>query len=559
MPTSISELVTLKNLEKNPIVYFSAEYAIDDSLPIFAGGLGVLAADILLEAQEQNIPFIAIGLNYHRGFNTYLTESENSDSDPASCGFNLLKGKDGKDLLIEVEIEDRKVFVKTWIKDYGSAKLYLLDTHVESNVLLDRKITEFLYDPNMEIRAKQLMVLGFGGLSLIKAIGVEPSVYHLNEGQTSFVSLALAFDALKNKKLKGGLKEAVNYVRSKIVSTKHTILSGADLYLEKDLLSRILSSYLRDHKINIEELFSLDGVPEHPGTFSVTEFLLSSSVRVSGVSKFHCELEKLRNPSVKLIPITNGVNSARWLGTSWESSNYEKESDEGVWKSHIENKNRLLKRISSFCKVNLSPEVLTIVWARRFSGYKRPEALFYDVEHLARILSSPDRPAQVIMSGKASTADTEATKIVDKILGYTKEERFLGRICYIPDYTLNLAKDLVSGADVWLNTPIVGKEACGTSGMKAGLNGALQCSVLDGWLAEIDLDGMGWILPDLGIENKIYDLIENEIAPVFYKRNEKGLPVDWINKMREINKLIRTNFLTERLCFDYLSKLYFPD
>lgn len=506
------------------VAYFCLEYAIEDKLPIYAGGLGILAGDLILEAGKLGLDFTGIGLFYNHGF------SENQPLDPATAGFKL------EPIIIPVEVGNGEIGVKVWSKSYGpardasqsdaggTAKLFLLDAG---------EVTKYLYGPNLETMLKQQLVLGIGGVRLLRKLNIQPTVHHLNEGHTAMAILELArennWDFVK--------------VGQKIVATKHTIFTGAGLHLTRDQFRPSLELFIKKYGLDFDDLFSRGTHEKHPDVFATTNFLLKVAHKKSGVSHLHTVMEKTVHPNSELIPITNGINISHWdkIGNTADIDR--------LWQAHLRNKSDSINLINS---VNsLSRDVLTIVWARRLVSYKRPDLLFSDITRLKRIVTNPKFPVKFVIAGKTLPTDETGAQLADKIETLIRQAGLEKNISFATDYSLPLAKKLVAQADVWLNTPIPGQEACGTSGMKAGLNGALMLSTNDGWMAEVNWDHLGWILPEENIAEKLYSTIEKEIAPMYYTNQ-----TDWQQRALRTRSLILDYFNTKRVLEEYQAKLY---
>lgn len=459
------------------VAFFSLEYALDDRLP-FAGGLGVLAANYLLECGQAGFPLVCIGLAY---------------SGVEKLGF---------------EKKDNYYF-----KDFGAAKLFLLD---------GGEITRVPYGPDRSTVIRQQAFLGFAGVKLLKDLGLKPALYHLNEGHTAFAVLAL----MKNNDA------------TPVVATKHTVLSVSGLHLSREELKKTLDETWPE--ANLEEIYALGSDELHPEFWSSNKFLLSHAVRANGVSAKHVETEREVHQSSQLINITNGINPDRW-GSKIDVNL----ADSDLWAAHEENRKKLVEFINQETGARLDPKTLTVVWARRLAEYKQPELIISDLDKLAQI------PAQFIVAGAASPNDPFQQSLAERLGAAALNTKLAGRFVYFPHYNLEISRILVAGADVWLNTPMAGKEACGTSGMKAGLNGALLLSTPDGWVCEEDWShGGGWILGD------VYDLLKNSLVPLFSQRDEAGLPKSWLIHMRLMMNLIRTKYTTARMLEDYKTKLY---
>lgn len=529
-----------KHLESTPVAFFCAEYAFDEDTSMYAGGLGVLAGDFILESADEKLPFVAIGLWY----------GGPKDASRAK-EFSILE-KDGIPVIIEVPCEEGLIKARVWVRKFGtSVYMMLLDTNISENSTENQGVTLHLYDLNFQVRVKQTMVLGIGGVRLLSSVGITPSVYHLNEGHTAFGALELVLEQLKNSE---NVAKAVELAKEKIVATKHTIFSIAGPAMHDDELDFFIGKYCRDVGISVGDIFRLGARKDIEHVFSTTQFLLNCAKRQNGVSVLHTVFEKKTHPSSMLFPITNGVYQKRWQAKDFEGDNKEL-SDEKIWQTKFELRKKLVDFVNTTTGSSLSYDLCTIVWARRFASYKRPNLIFSDISRLKKFFTGTE-PIQFIISGKAHPSDTEAIKVVEQIKLLSKDSSWNGRIAYLPDYSINLADKLVKGADVWLNTPDRGFEACGTSGMKAGLNCALEASVSDGWIDEVDWSGVGFVLPEVDTANATYDIIEKDIIPLFNKRNSKHLPIEWINRMRKTKDIVESGFTAKRMLRDYLKKSY---
>jgi alpha-glucan phosphorylase-like protein len=546
-----------------PIAFFCAEYGIEEKLPLYAGGLGILSGDFLREAGDQHIPFFAIGLFYSGGFEAAHAEHTVHDNHVLSeHGFQLVNDAEGNPLILTVDTHTNHnpIYVQTWTRTYGGARLYLLDTNVEKNTPDHRTITKHLYDSDFNNQMMQEFVLGVGGVKLLRALKIDPGVYHLNEGHTSFAALALASEYLHDHPEETSFSVALDAVRHTIVASKHTILPGAGLNIKKETLRTLIGHYITRHRIDFDELFNLGAYADEPDLFSTTKFLLRASIRSNGVSMLHTIFEQKKHPTSPLIPITNGVYLPNWRSKVWSKDGLGSLTDAELWKNRNTLRKQLVDFVNEAIGVELNPQALTIVWARRFASYKRPHMVFNDLDRLEKIVSKSEMPVQFIISGNTHEADPAGIAIIDKIKTYLAQDRFKNKIVYIPHYSISVARMLVAGADVWLNTPERGVEACGTSGMKASLNGALQCSVSDGWIEEVDWTDLAWILPsDDSIKTVIYDTIEHSITPCFYERNSENIPDQWIKRIRKTMEIVHHRFTTHRMLKDYINKLYYPE
>ena len=535
------------------VAYICAEYAIDDRLPIYAGGLGVLAGDILIEASEQDIPFAAVGLFDRKGFASYPPRGDaNTEVDPRDFGFALAEDGSGQRVVIRVLVAEREVFAQAWKKSWGFASLYLLDTNIpENNTDSDKNITSLLYPEEFDQRMTQEIILGMGSVALFEALDLHPDVYHLNEGHMSFTAIALA---LQERVGSESFTAALIKVRPKLVGTKHTILPGAGLFFSKEQSQHYFGKLFANYAVDHDEFFGLGIQGTDPNTFSTTDFLLRACIRTSAVSRLHAQFEQRQCPECQaLIPITNGISKSRWMMPALSTVG----SDEDLWNIHNAGKKELAYAIKERTGQSINTDSLVIVWARRIAEYKRPLLIFQDMDRLRAIIKNADRPVTLVFSGNAYGFDQTARDLLEQLMLLVQNIDG-GRVVYVPGYSLSLSKYLVSGADVWLNTPEFGMEASGTSGMKASINGVLQCSVADGWFGEVADEDCFWTLDADVTADSLYTMLENEIIPAFYTRDEKGYPRLWIEKMKKTRNIVLERYTTTRMLGEYMSKLYFP-
>lgn len=503
---------------ENAVVYFCAEYALDAQAGMYAGGLGILAADYVLEAGDENIPFIAVGVRYGK---------------VVPAGFALLS-----DITIEIPIGLEKVKAKIWHRALSTnTHILLLDAALSENSPEQQKLTSHLYDIDFYTRLKQQMVLGIGGVRALAALKISPRIYHLNEGHTSFAGVALMIEKPADL--------------GKIVGTKHTILSEAGMLIKKVDLEAFVGPYAKEFGVKVDDIFEKGKFELSTDIFSTTKFVMASSVKKNAVSVLHAVFEKTRHPHSTLISITNGVYRKRWQAKELLTRSPALLDDELL---QIKRKLRLdlFAYIEEKTGKKLNPDICTLVWSRRFAAYKRPYLLFSDQARLIEILSNTSRPLQCIISGKAHEGDAEGEDTIERIIAFSNLPAVKGRVIYLPDYNVSSAEKMTRGADIWLNTPELGKEACGTSGMKACLNGALQCSIRDGWVDEVPWEGRGWTLPVDNTASVLYDLLEHEILPCFY--DESLTP--WVSRMRSTIELVEKNYTADRMLKDYEKKLY---
>lgn len=548
-----------------PIAYFSMEYGIDDKLPIFAGGLGVLAGDILQEISDQNKPFIAIGLFYHKGYHQQHfsqaakpTEGE-FEVQPSDLALELLVDNDGNELIIEVPISDQVVTLKVWKRMVGSVPLLLLDTRVDNNSYDNQNICDELYAGDKEHRLKQEIVLGIGGVRLLEKLGVNPALYHLNEAHSSFVILEV-INQFKKMDRDLTFDEAVARMKEKTVFTNHTIVPAGNDGFSEELISIYLSEYATNLEIPFSQLMKM-GKVEDANIFSMTLFALRHSKKVNAVSKLHAIRANERWPGFNFIPITNGVYMPRWLSpeiNKVRTTNGNLNNAIGeYWNTHLELKAKMLEEVKKRTGVTFNKDVLTAVWARRITAYKRPRSLIYQLDRLKNILNHADKPVQILLAGKVHPQDDNGKQFIQDLHELGKQIGFQGHLQFVPNYDIELAISFVRGADIWLNTPLRGYEASGTSGMKACANGVLQMTTKDGWTDDVEWEELGWTLDNEKVSDDIYSLFEGAVTDLYYKnRRDDGVPVDWVKRMIASSTLARQRYSATRMVNDYYEKLY---
>ena len=565
---------------EHPIAYFCAEYGITDLLPIYSGGLGVLAGDIYQEAATEHFPFVAVGLYYQWGFFHQAIDNKGQEEyrqkvDAKTAGLELMQGKNGDTLLIEVPMEERTVYLQVWRYRIGSTPLYLLDTDHWKNSDQDKRITDELYGGDQEKRIQQEIVLGIGGYRALAALGITPSLYHMNEGHSAFLSLELIAENLLQ--LTPDISAAIEAAKLQLVFTNHTLVPAGNDLFPHALVRRYLAHYAETSKLDMGLILNLGTNPENPDEFLMTALGMRMAAVSNAVSKAHARKASELWPGSALKAITNGVYLPGWIAPDmhhilneqtpgWRTDTINpkawqplrKVSNERLWKVHQTLKEQMLHEVYARSGIRLDPHVLTIVWARRFAQYKRPHLLFSDVMRLKEeFLFSPERPIQVIIAGKAHPEDVAAKELIEEITGLAEHE-LKHRVVFLDDYSMYLAKFLVAGADIWLNTPEYGMEASGTSGMKSAANGVLQYTIADGWAAEVDWRGIGFVLPNDQPERRIYEQLAKTILPLYYQRDAAGIPQQWTIMMKEGIIRIAPAFSTSRLLNDYRRILYEP-
>ncbi len=486
-----------------PIAYFCAEYAIDPNLPIYAGGLGILAGDYLREANDQKLPVVAVGLFY----------DFNNSTKPDSI------------LQIEVPIQDKLVKAQVFKYLVGSIPVYLLNTNVAGNDPSDRQITYKLYTEDRETRLKQELILGIGGLRALEALKIHPRLYHLNEGHSAFLALELIRHEIQERKI--SFEDAISIAQKQIIFTNHTLVAAGREVYSNDLVSLMLSGYAQELGVPVAEILKL-GLVQESSTFSMTMFSLRMANQINAVSKLHAQKAADIWTDHPMVTVTNGIHISTW----------DKVGDD-VINGHKIQKELLLTNLG------WDPKTLILGWARRFVEYKRPLAILENLDRFITIARNLQYPVKIIFSGEPHEGDLHGEELLKTLQELIKTK--IGDIAaYFPNYDMDVAKNLVSGCDVWLNTPIVGFEACGSSGMKAALNGVLPATTRDGWVDEIDLYKVGWILDGDHLGENILDVLEHDIVPMYYQK-----PNQWQELMHNARNLIFNQFSTSRMLKQY--------
>lgn len=603
-----------KSMTGPQVAYFSMEYGLHASLKIYSGGLGVLAGDYLKEASDKGSKIIGMGLLYRFGYFTQkFSAAGDQVADYESQDFTKIpvqqvRDKDGHWLTIGIAFPGRNVYARIWRVDVGRTELYLLDTDIEDNHPEDRSITHHLYGGDWENRLKQEILLGVGGIRALHLLGIDADVYHCNEGHAAFIGLERIRELVVENNLL--FSEALEVVRSSSLFTTHTpVPAGHDAFSE-DLLRKYISHYPERFSISWDDLMGLGKIhPNDPEEkFSMSYLAANLSQEVNGVSRLHGQVsqEILKDMWSGYYPnelhvgyVTNGVHYPTWTAPEWKvifekefgpdfkTHHYDKScfdniynvDDKVIWEVRAKLKESLTTYIKERLaqkninihhtpqqiveiKEKLRPETLIISFARRFATYKRAQLLFNNLDRLNEIVNHPKRPVQFLFAGKAHPADKAGQDLIKKIIEISKKPQFLGKVIFLDDYDMELARMLVQGSDVWLNTPTRLLEASGTSGEKAVLNGGLHFSVLDGWWAEGYQPEAGWALPEEKMyENSefqdqldaetIYSMIENDIAPLYYQRGNDNIPTGWIKYIKNSIAKIASNFTANRMLIDY--------
>ncbi len=605
--------------EKFEIAYFSAEFGIHECLPIYSGGLGVLAGDHLKSASELGLPLNGVGLLYRLGyFHQYLNvdgwqQERFPETDFNNIPVTLVKDGNGEIVYIKVEFPGRDVYAQIWEVLVGRVRLYLLDTDIDKNSNEDRWITYQLYGGDNEMRIKQELLLGVGGVRALRAIGKNITVYHMNEGHSAFLSVERIRIAMKEYNL--SFQEALVNVSANNVFTTHTPVPAGNDRFAPELIDKYLSSYIRDMGLKKEDFLALGReIPtDKEETFCMTVLAIKTAAFCNGVSRLHGSVS--RNMWKKIWPllpvhnipishITNGIQTLSWtsdemmrvlnryLGPRWVDNPVDKEvwlnadsiPESELWRCRERMKERLVgfarrklkeqltargmpKYEIEIADAVLDSEAFTIGFARRFATYKRADLIFMNMARLEKILLNKEMPVQIIFAGKAHPKDNMGKELIKKIVSLAREEKFRNKIVFLEDYDINIARYIVQGADVWLNTPVRPKEASGTSGMKVVPNGCVNISVLDGWWAEAYNGNNGWTIghgeeyddweyQNLVESESLYNILENEIIPMFYKRGMDGIPREWVETIKESMKTICPMFNTNRMVGEYAEKFY---
>ncbi len=596
------------------IAYFSMEYGLHSSILMYSGGLGVLAGCHIKSASEIGIPLIGIGLLYtYGGFYQYLTSDGWQTERYNEIDFTNIPVSLIKDLVISVPIGEKEVYARVWKMEVGRITLFLLDTNFELNSQDDRKITYYLYDGDINVRIKQEILLGIGGMKVIEKLGYCPCICHMNEGHSAFLSIERYRIAMERFNL--NFDEAYEFVKATNIFTTHTPVAAGNEIYDDGIIEIYLKPYCSKIGLDFNKLLTLGKVEANERGFCMPVFALKNSLFANGVSRLHGKVSRrmwkslwkdIPEDEVPITHITNGVHINSWisdefsrlfdryLGPRWKEQPEEKSvwerveniPDYEIWRSHQRLKERLISFVRERLKKQyfekkftyhtepeniseiLDPDALTIGFSRRFAEYKRAFLIFKDLDRLKKILNNPEKPVQIIISGKAHQADNVGKSIIKQIIQIIRQPEFSKKIVFIEDYDLNVAKYLVQGVDVWLNNPRRPLEASGTSGMKAAINGVLNCSILDGWWDEAFNGENGWAIgsgEEYGDNHEmqdriesiiLYDLLENEIIPSYYDRGIHGIPRIWVKKMKNSIKTIAPFFNTNRMVQEYTQKFY---
>ncbi len=599
-----------------PIAYFCAEYGIHESLGIYSGGLGVLAGDHMKSASDMALPFVGVGLLYRKGYFRQSIDADGHqehaypDYDLSRLPLARVQDANGLPLTVNVELPGRDLSVAVWLAQVGRVPVLLLDTDVADNAVEDRPITHILYVRGREMRLHQEIVLGIGGVRVIRALGLAPDVWHLNEGHSA---LLLAERAREFVAAGQPLEAAWARVKRDSVFTIHTPVSAGNERFESDLVRRVAGPLLDAGKVPVDRVLELGlGTDGDRGQFDMTAFSLRLTNGANAVSKLHAHTANSTWQGVvehEILAVTNGVHGPTWVGSPvvellsrhlgadldtldagarqdrfWERLG--RIPTDELWQAHLRQKRELeifvhgrlrnqfsrhgespsvLAEVESI----LDPKILTIGFARRFATYKRAGLLFSDMDRLARLLWDAERPVQVIFAGKAHPADRPGQKVIQEIFQYSRSPKLRGRVFILEDYDMRVGRFLVQGVDAWLNNPRRPLEASGTSGMKAAQNGVPNISVLDGWWDEGYQGDNGWAIGDRETNSDeaaqdwsdaedLYRLLEKDLVPAYYDRDKAGIPLRWVETMRRAMATSLWQFSTTRMLQEYTEGLYLP-
>lgn len=602
----------------NVIAYFSMEFGLHECLPTYSGGLGILAGDFLKTASDMAIPVIGVGLIYKYGYFTQRINLEGRQEELFSeiehhlLPIKELRLADGKPAIIKIKILEKTCKIKLWQVDVGRTKLILLDTDIDGNPPTMRDITNELYVADRDKRIRQEIVLGFGGIKALDLLGIRPRVYHCNEGHSAFLLIARMQKLMNVDKLT--FNEARAAVQASTVFTTHTPVVAGNENFETKLAQKYIEPEIESLGMTFDEFAPQAFLGDNKDTFWLPAMAVRYSGYINAVSKIHCDVSRKMwaglypqnpPPEVPVDYVTNGVHWSwisepftklydRFVGPDYtygasnpaKWKNIANVSDEEIWEAHHTNKHSLVSFIRrklagelaarGYSRVKIenvarlfNPEYLTVVFARRFAHYKRATLLLKDRDRLRKILNNPRKPIQLIFAGKAHPADTGGKYMIKEIVDFTKDSQLEDKVIFLENYDMDVARHLLWGADVWLNTPIMDNEASGTSGMKAGMNGVLNLSVPDGWWAECYNGENGWSinagefyenspLMEIAEAEQIYDLLENEVSELFYERNEAGIPKQWVRMMKESIITVCGRFNMNRVLTEYIDKFYRP-
>ena len=569
------------------VAYFSTEFGLDESVPIYSGGLGVLAGDHLKSASDLGVPLVAVGLFYCEGYFRQQLDGAAWQGERYPHVDPALLPLHAEDVTVTVDLADESgalvpVGARVWRLDVGRIPLYLLDTNTDGNPDWARRITDRLYGGDRRHRLRQELVLGIGGVRALRALGIEPTVFHMNEGHSAFLQLERLRELVEDGAVPR--EAATERVRASTVFTTHTPVPAGNEVFDATLVEQNVAPLVARCGFAWDEFVDLGRLHGDPA-FGLTPFALRTSSYANGVSALHGEVSREMwhsiwpERSLDDVPIgsvTNGVHARTWLsseldallGTEEDTGNpdfaraYQLGADE-LWQAHRSAKDRLVAELATRTEISFDPNALTVGFARRFATYKRADLFFSDPDRLGRLLADEQRPLQIVLAGKAHPADEGGKALIQKLAQFIDDPRSLRRVAFVEDYEMSVARTLVQGVDVWLNNPRRPLEASGTSGMKAALNGVVNCSILDGWWAEAYSPEVGfaiggdWIASNDAAQDAadaaaLYEVLEQQVIPTYYDRDR------WLELMRNSIAELGARFNTNRMLMEYVDKLYLP-
>jgi len=609
-----------RDLAHHTIAYFSAEFGLHTSLPIYSGGLGVLSGDHIKEASDLGLPFVAVGFLYEQGYfrqrfdHSGWQQAIYPPLNPDEVALRPARCPHGRDCALTLTIGDRQVYLRVWEVYVGRTHLYLMDANVTQNAPWDRQLTARLYGGDHEMRLQQEIILGIGGVQVLRTLGITPRVWHINEGHSAFMTL----ERIKDYVAAGmSFEQARAHVRASTVFTTHTPVPAGHDAFDFGLMDKYFHPYWEQMGLTREKFLALGSHPVWNGeAFNMTKLALQLSGHANGVSALHGEISrqmwvnlwpgKSEPAEVPIGHVTNGIHLPSWTGEAlhrlyrkYISPNWVKNQDNplmwarledlpdaALWDAHTFLKRKMFSAIRERARdariqqsstpdqllasgLFLDPDALVIGFARRFATYKRANLIFSDLERLKALIHDRYRPVQFIFAGKAHPADDPGKLLLQQIYGIARSPEFGGRIAVVEDYDMHVARYLVQGVDVWLNTPRKPNEASGTSGMKAAFNGVLNLSILDGWWAEAYNGRNGWAIEadvahedagwqDRADANALYHILEEQVVPLFYQRGRDNVPRGWVAMMKEAIRTVGPQFSTRRMVKEYTDKYYVP-
>ncbi len=602
------------------IAYFCAEFGLHESLPIYSGGLGVLAGDHIKSASDLGIPLVAVGLLYRQGYFHQFLNAEGMqqeaypENDYYTMPLQQMKNNEGHPITVNVPMGEDQIKLHIWEVKAGRVCIYLLDTNLEENLPIYRDITRVLYDPDRETRIRQEIVLGIGGVRALKALGITPDLYHVNEGHSAFLTIERLMDLMNGSQLT--FDQARELIWATTVFTTHTPVPAGNERFSRDLILKYMKDYVENNHISLKKFWLLgqDDPESDSGTFSMTVLALHFAAFCNGVSKLHGEVSRtmwqslfpeLPTDEIPIKHITNGVHAPTWLSThmrnlflryatvdeiedvsgeGWEF--VDRVPDDELWELHEFMRRRLVhfvrRRIQRHMERRgagaeelvhiqsvLNPKTLTLGFARRFATYKRGHLMFSQPERLRALLTNPQQPVQIVIAGKAHPADQAGKDMIKEIYALANTPEFRKHIVFVEDYDIEVGRYMVQGVDIWVNNPRRPLEASGTSGMKAALNGALNLSILDGWWDEAFHPGVGWPIGhgETYLDQKrqdeieadlLYGTLERKIVPLFYDRDDQDTPLGWTTMMKASICELGGKFNSGRMLREYTENMYIP-